>query len=98
MEVVDTDAEEESHAAEDSLRELFLDLVDVQGALGEEPRFTEAVKATLAFGRGTGTEDKGLWGTVLLWQQFLEQRTSVIGQRMQKEIEYFNSYVTDGEG
>jgi len=86
-ELVDADASDDLAAAEGSLRELFHDLVDVQASLGEEPRFTEAVKETLAFGRGTGAEDKGLWGTVVLWQQFLEQRASVTGQKMQREIQ-----------
>lgn len=83
----DADADEAPTDAEEALRKLFYDLVDVQAALGEEPRFTEAVKETLQFGRGSGSDDKGLWGTVLLWQQFLEQRASVVGQKMQREIQ-----------
>jgi len=87
LEVEDTDASEEREADEETLSSLFNELVDVQAKLGEEPRFTEAVKGTLDFGRGSGKEDKGLWGTVLLWQQFLEQRASVVGQKMQREIQ-----------
>ena len=34
-----------------------------------------------------GSEDKGLGGTVVLWQQFLEQRASVVGQKMQRDIQ-----------
>ena len=64
-----------------------LQLVDMQGSLGEEPRFTNAVKGTLAFGAGSGKEDKGLWGAIVLWQQFLEQRAQVVGNKMQKEIQ-----------
>ena len=30
---------------------------------------------------------QGLWGTVLLWQNFLEQRAAVMGQKMQREIQ-----------
>jgi len=86
-ELVDTDAAEACTEDEAALRELFHDLVDAQAALGEEPRFTEAVKGTLEFGRGSGADDKGLWGTVVLWQQFLEQRASVTGQKMQREIQ-----------
>jgi len=86
-ELVDTDAAEACTEDEAALRELFHDLVDAQAALGEEPRFTEAVKGTLEFGRGIGADDKGLWGTVVLWQQFLEQRASVTGQKMQREIQ-----------
>ena len=28
-----------------------------------------------------------MWGTILLWQQFLEQRAQVVGQKMQREIQ-----------
>lgn len=86
-ELIDTDADEAPTVAEEDLKQLFCDLIDAQAQLGEEPRFTEAVKDTLQFGRGTDAEDKGLWGTVLLWQQFLEQRASVVGQKMQREIQ-----------
>jgi len=87
VELVDTDASESREAEEESLRELFNQLVDVQAAIGEEPRFTEAVKGTIDFSSGSSTDDKGLWGTVVLWQQFLEQRASVTGQKMQREIQ-----------
>ena len=86
-EVADTDADDTPVEAEEGLKTLFCELVDAQADLGEEPRFTEAVKGTLEFGRGKDAEDKGLWGTVLLWQQFLEQRASVVGQKMQREIQ-----------
>ena len=97
-ELVDTDADETPEQAEAALKELFCDLVDVQASLGEEPRFTEAVKETLQFGRGTSAEETGLWGTVLLWQQFLQQRASVVGQKMQREIQKeVVSYLKDNE-
>ena len=32
-------------------------------------------------------DDKGVCGTVQLWQQFLEQRASVVGSKMQREIQ-----------
>ena len=86
-ELADTDEGEDLSDAEESVRTLFCDLVDVQAELGEEPRFTDAVKSTLNFGRGTTADDKGMWGTVMLWQQFLEQRASVVGSKMQKEIQ-----------
>ena len=95
-ELVDADEGEELAAMEDEVRQVFCDMVDVQAELGEEPRFTEAVKATLAFGRGNPSrddkgvwqlDDKGVWGTVQLWQQFLEQRASVVGSKMQREIQ-----------
>jgi len=86
-ELVDEDAEGSTGDAESELRTLFEGLVDMQADLSEEPRFTEAVKGTLAFSPGTGKEDKGLWGTIVLWQQFLEQRAQVVGNKMQKEIQ-----------
>lgn len=86
-ELVDTDSSESREVEESSLKDLFNALVDVQAAIGEEPRFTEAVKGTIDFTAGSSTEDKGLWGTVVLWQQFLEQRASVTGQKMQREIQ-----------
>ena len=181
-ELVDDDVEESLEELEADCQKLFEELVDVQSSLGEEPRFTAAVKSTLSFTRGeraanwqwaavpaffprglllaaaepglracvrarwctsprprpaplsvclyclsvcvclslslthththtplvpfrltrvrdpvllllaagSGSEDKtysgddkGLWGTVVLWQQFLEQRASVVGQKMQ---------------
>ncbi len=62
-------------------------------ARGEEPR--PAARPT---GEGDESGDdgeeseeekveKGLWGTILLWQQFLEQRMQVVGQKMQREIQ-----------
>jgi len=81
-EVEELDEEEES-----AVSSLFIELVGMQKELGEEPRFTEAVKGRLSFSTGSGEDDKGLWGTILLWQQFLEQRTAVLAQRMQREIQ-----------
>jgi len=78
---------EEVAAAEAATEKLFLEIVDAQASLGEEPRFTQAVKNGLSFSVGTGTDDKGLWGTIVLWQQFLESRTQVMGQKMQREIQ-----------
>jgi len=83
----DDAAAEESKQAEINTEKLFLDIVDTQANLNEEPRFTQAVKNGLSFGVGTGAEDKGLWGTIMLWQQFLESRTQVMGQKMQREIQ-----------
>ena len=101
-EVSDTDADEGCESAETDLRSLFNELVDVQAALGEEPRFTDAVKETLQFTRGSDKDNRGLWGTVLLWQQFLEQRASVVGQKMQREIQrevvaFLKDNTIDGE-
>jgi len=70
--------------AEKAVADKFIELVDVQTKLGEEPRFTEAVKSNMQLGPGTGPEERGLWGTVALWQQFLEQRAAVLGQKMQR--------------
>jgi len=84
--VVDVD-EGDTSKQEEELNDLFLEVVNTQQSLNEEPRFTDAVKGRLSFGKGSGEDDKGLWGTILLWQQFLEQRTAVVGQRMQREIQ-----------
>jgi len=73
--------------AEKAVEDIFLDLVNLQADLGVEPRFTEAVKSSLEMGLGTSTEDKGLWGTIMLWQQLLEQRSAVLGQKMQRDIQ-----------
>lgn len=86
-ELKDTDVDDDTTAVEANARRVFEEMVDTQGRLGEEPRFTDAVKGSLNFGRGSGTEDTGLWGTIVLWQQFLEQRTSVVGNKMQREIQ-----------
>ena len=55
VELVDEDADDSLEEQEQELKALFEELVDIQSSLGEEPRFTEAVKATLSFGRGTPT-------------------------------------------
>lgn len=73
--------------AEKAVADKFIELIDVQTKLGEEPRFTEAVKTNMQLGPGTGPEERGLWGTVALWQQFLEQRAAVLGQKMQRDIQ-----------
>ena len=67
-ELEDEDAGEDTAAAEAEARKVFEEMVDTQARLGEEPRFTEAVKGTVNFGRGSGTDDTGLWGCVVLWQ------------------------------
>jgi len=86
-ELSDADAGQDVSVEEAEIRQVFSELVDTQAELGEEPRFTEAVKGTLDFSRGSSAEDKGVWGTILLWQQFLEQRAQVVGQKMQREIQ-----------
>jgi Lon protease-like protein len=73
--------------AEKAVEDRFIELVELQGKLGEEPRFTEAVKSSLLLGPGSSPDDRGLWGTIALWQQFLEQRTAVMGQKMQRDIQ-----------
>ena len=67
-ELEDEDAGEDTAAAEAEARKVFEEMVDTQARLGEEPRFTEAVKGTVNFGRGSGTDDTGLWGCVVLWR------------------------------
>ncbi|EOD22859.1 hypothetical protein EMIHUDRAFT_195264 [Emiliania huxleyi CCMP1516] len=54
------------------------------------------INRSLSFARGTSPSDRGLWGTIGLWQQFLEQRTQVLGQKMQREIQSgVASYLSD---
>eukprot|EP00747_Dinoflagellata_sp_TGD_P169202 gnl/TRDRNA2_/TRDRNA2_197569_c0_seq1.p1 gnl/TRDRNA2_/TRDRNA2_197569_c0~~gnl/TRDRNA2_/TRDRNA2_197569_c0_seq1.p1 ORF type:complete len:452 (-),score=77.71 gnl/TRDRNA2_/TRDRNA2_197569_c0_seq1:94-1449(-) len=97
VEVDDEQTDVNSTEPEGRLRQLFEDLVDVQEKLGEEPRFSQEVKARFNFTKGTGKDDRGLWGAIVLWQTFLEQRGTVIQQRMQREIQnevfkfFFNS-------
>jgi len=87
VEEFDDEGEGAGAEAEKEIGDKFIELVDVQSKLGEEPRFTEAVKSNLLLGPGSGPEDRGLWGTIALWQQFLEQRTAVMGQKMQRDIQ-----------
>lgn len=86
-EFADSDLDQDTTSAEQELRQLFFDLVDAQVNLGEEPRFTEAVRSVLDFTCGTGEDEKGLWGAVILWQQFLTQRTLTVREKMQNDIQ-----------
>ncbi len=86
-ELVDSESEADSAEEEAALKEMFCAIVESQKALNEEPRFTDAVKADLNFTKGSGDDDTGLWGTIQLWQQFLEQRTAVLAHKMQREIQ-----------
>ena len=83
----DVDEEEISEEEHTKNEELFMELVKAQTDIDEEPRFTKAVREALDFKKGSSAEDKGLWGVILLWQQFLEQRTVVLGQKMQRDIQ-----------
>ena len=74
-------------AQQQQLKELFHSIVDTQARLDEQPRFTEAVKESLVFARTGGEKNAGLWGSIVLWQQFLEQRNALVGQRMQRDIQ-----------
>lgn len=80
-------AETDNEEGQRQLSDLFVELVDIQKQLAEEPRFTDAVKSSISFTPGSSSDEKGMWGTIQLWQQFLEQRTAVVGQRMQREIQ-----------
>jgi len=74
-------------ALQKEAEDLFIALVDMQKQLNEEPRFTDAVKGSLSFTRGTGPDDRGLWGVIGLWKQFLEQRAAVLANKMQREVQ-----------
>lgn len=87
----------ETAAAEAELKEVFESLIKTQESVQAEPRFTEDVIGQLQLGLGTGVDDKGLWGSVGLWQEFLKARVQVIGRNMQLEIqtrvaEYFEQH------
>ena len=93
VELVDTDADE-STESEAGLREHLATSSTCrrasEGALARAPRRRPV-------GRGSGSEDKGLWGTVVLWQQFLEQRASVVGSKMQRRSRRRSSYLKNNE-
>lgn len=95
-ELEDVDSNEDTAGAEARVRKLFHDVVDLQGKLQEDPRLHEEVKTDLTFSRGTSVKDQGLWGISRLWQAFLEERDSLMNDKMQQEVEsevveYFSS-------
>ena len=81
------DVGEAGAEAQKAVADTFMELVNVQAELQEEPRFTEAVKSSLQLGPGESADERGHWGAIALWQQFLEQRSSVLGQKMQRDIQ-----------
>eukprot|EP00746_Dinoflagellata_sp_MGD_P087762 gnl/MRDRNA2_/MRDRNA2_34784_c0_seq1.p1 gnl/MRDRNA2_/MRDRNA2_34784_c0~~gnl/MRDRNA2_/MRDRNA2_34784_c0_seq1.p1 ORF type:complete len:472 (+),score=79.74 gnl/MRDRNA2_/MRDRNA2_34784_c0_seq1:115-1530(+) len=81
------DRDEDTANSEAEVSQLWKDLIDVQAQLGQEPRFTDSAKSNATFTRGTSMDDKGLWGTIALWQDFLKQRAVVLNQKMQQKIQ-----------
>eukprot|EP00747_Dinoflagellata_sp_TGD_P183853 gnl/TRDRNA2_/TRDRNA2_39020_c0_seq1.p1 gnl/TRDRNA2_/TRDRNA2_39020_c0~~gnl/TRDRNA2_/TRDRNA2_39020_c0_seq1.p1 ORF type:complete len:330 (+),score=45.93 gnl/TRDRNA2_/TRDRNA2_39020_c0_seq1:174-1163(+) len=68
-ELNDSDAAADTAAAEAALHKLMQEVIAAQVELGEKPRFRW--QANYSFSRGTGPNDKGLWGMILQWQHFL---------------------------
>jgi Lon protease-like protein len=89
----DADAEENTATEEIELRQLFDSLIDTQTKLGEVPRFMEVAKSNVTFSRGTGLDDMGLWGAMLVWNDFLKQREKFQEEKMwnqfQAEVDTF---------
>lgn len=85
-ELVDDDEDADTTKLEADGLKLFQDLINTQAELKESPRFSEQVKANLTFARATSSEDRGLWGTISMWQKFMEQRQMVINRKMQRDM------------
>ena len=85
--IVDVDADADTAAEEREVKQAFMELVMAQAELKEEPRYTDAVREKLSFTRGSDPKEQGLWGSIGLWQQFLEQRAMVNMQKMEREIQ-----------
>eukprot|EP00747_Dinoflagellata_sp_TGD_P082601 gnl/TRDRNA2_/TRDRNA2_161753_c1_seq1.p1 gnl/TRDRNA2_/TRDRNA2_161753_c1~~gnl/TRDRNA2_/TRDRNA2_161753_c1_seq1.p1 ORF type:complete len:757 (+),score=121.81 gnl/TRDRNA2_/TRDRNA2_161753_c1_seq1:67-2271(+) len=94
----DRDADEDTAEAEADAREMFKDIINMQAELGEGIRFTEDAVSSYSFGRGTGMDDRGLWGAMFLWQQFTKQRASKLHKQMQGDIQNeFKKFLTSNE-
>lgn len=70
---------------ENALRIIFKKLVDLQHELEEDVRFTQAATSTLAV--SDGPEEDGLWQTIRLWQNFIEQRLMSRQNELQQEFQ-----------
>lgn len=70
---------------ENTLKDSFGDLVQIQHELEEDVRFTKASVATLAVKPGPGKD--GLWQTVRLWQSFADQRLMARQNDLQKDFQ-----------
>eukprot|EP00747_Dinoflagellata_sp_TGD_P123470 gnl/TRDRNA2_/TRDRNA2_173823_c0_seq4.p1 gnl/TRDRNA2_/TRDRNA2_173823_c0~~gnl/TRDRNA2_/TRDRNA2_173823_c0_seq4.p1 ORF type:complete len:453 (-),score=72.84 gnl/TRDRNA2_/TRDRNA2_173823_c0_seq4:92-1450(-) len=84
----DVDIDVDTTATEETARELLLDIINTQQKLGEEIRMTDrATSDYWKFDRGTNSTNKGLWGTVWIWDQFLESRKMVLSERMYNTVQ-----------
>ena len=70
---------------ENALRIIFKKLVDLQHELEEDVRFTKAATSTLAV--KDGPDEDGLWQTIRLWQNFIEQRLMSRQNELQQEFQ-----------
>ena len=82
---------------ESALKNSFGDLVDIQHDLEEDVRFTKAAKDTLAVKDGAGAD--GLWQTVRLWQNFVDQRLMARQNELQRDFqEKLQSFLQNEKG
>lgn len=70
---------------ENALRIIFKKLVDLQHELEEDVRFTKTATITLAV--KDGPDEDGLWQTIRLWQNFIEQRLMSRQNELQQEFQ-----------
>lgn len=70
---------------ENDLRIIFSKVVDLQHDLQEDVRFTNMAKSTLAV--KDGSDEDGLWQTIRLWQNFIEQRLMSRQGELQQEFQ-----------
>mmetsp|Transcript_166709 Transcript_166709/g.320070 ORF Transcript_166709/g.320070 Transcript_166709/m.320070 type:complete len:427 (+) Transcript_166709:160-1440(+) len=94
--------DEDTSAAEAELRKLLTELVDMQGQLDEEPRFSDSTNSDLPLGRKKGSEERDLWETILQWQHFLEKRRAKYQKIFQRGVldeiqKYIESDTVDKE-
>ena len=70
---------------ENDVQTAFQELVNLQHELEEDVRFTKASSQALAVKDGAGED--GLWQTIRLWQNFIEQRLIARQNELQQEFQ-----------
>ena len=88
---------QETLQEEKALEVLFTEIVNIQSELKEDPRFGMTPDAKPSFSSDEsdgatpllepGKGSTGLWGVIMLWQQFVETRTMALVSKMQQEIQ-----------
>lgn len=88
--VVDTDSDVDTSAAEAEVKGLFDEFVLLQERVNEEVRFSKDVTQQLTFNRDTSTGSTdaciGLWGVIALWQEFLKQRVRNASDKAKQQL------------